>query len=170
MLAPNKWCSPRAAPVPDGMPGLLVWGFVWFWRKYWGIDMVENNPETIWWFFPRASERRVLLIVGVWQSFSYLHSFSSHIFTCHHLIFTSSHLHIYTSHPPIFTTTHIIFSSSHLHLCTCHLLTYSSHLHIFSSSHLLTPLTFSFSHVFFYSSLFRPGAVPTSKMQPFRTK
>ena len=58
-------------------------------------------------FFPRASERRVLLIVGVCQTFSHLH------------IFTSSH-HIFNSH---------IFSSSHPHIFT------SSHLHIFASSH-----------------------------------
>ena len=68
-------------------------------------------------FFPRASERRVLLIVGV--CFSHLQT-SSHL-----LIFTSSHLHIFSS-------THLrIFSSSHLHISI------SSHLHIFSSSHLL---------------------------------
>ena len=58
--------------------------------------------------FPRASERRVLPVVGVCKT-------SSHL-----LIFTSSHLHIF--HPHIFT-------SSHLHICS------SSHLHIFSSSH-----------------------------------
>ena len=41
--------------------------------------------------FPRASERRVLLIVGVCQTFSHLHIFTSHL-----QIFTSSHPHILT--------------------------------------------------------------------------
>ena len=43
-------------------------------------------------FFPRASERRVLPIVGVCKTSSHLHIFSSHL-----LIFTSSHLHIFSS-------------------------------------------------------------------------
>ena len=61
--------------------------------------------------FPRASERRVLPIVGVCQ--------------------TSSHLHISSSHPLIFTSHLHILSSSHLLIFT------SSHLHTFPSSHLL---------------------------------
>ena len=87
---------------------------------------------------------------------SHLHIFTSHISSSHLLIFTSlltsSHLHIFTSsHLHIFTSSHIIFTSSHLHIFTYHLLTFtSSHLHIFTSSHLPMPLTFSFSHVFFY--------------------
>ena len=182
-------------------------------------------------FFPRASERRVLLIVGVCESSSYfshlhiftsthiilssshlhissshLHIFSSshllHILTSSHLHISSSHLHIYTYHVLIFTSylllftsAHVIFtsshlhtfSSSHLHMSSSHLHIFTpshlhifssshllifSHLHIFTSSHLPMPLTFSFSHVFFYSSLFRPGAVPTRnhEMQHFRTK
>ena len=55
-------------------------------------------------FFPRASERKVLLIVRVCYIlyiFKHLHIFSSYIFTSSHLhIFSSSHL--------------LIFSSSHL--------------------------------------------------------
>ena len=88
--------------------------------------------------FPRASERRVLPIVGVCKTSSHLHIFSS----SHPLIFTSSHLHILSS-------SHLlIFTSSHLHIFT------SSHLHIFSSSHLLilpsSPhlLIFTSSHIF----------------------
>ena len=42
-------------------------------------------------FFPRASERRVLPIVGICISSSHLHIFSS----SNLLIFTSSHLHIF---------------------------------------------------------------------------
>ena len=76
-------------------------------------------------FFPRASERRVLLIVGVWHF---------QIFTSSHNILKSSHLHIFTSHHLL------IFASSHL----------SSHLHIFSSSHLLI-FTFSFSHLLIFT-------------------
>ena len=71
-------------------------------------------------FFPRASERSVLLIVGVCYTSSYLHIFISHllIFTSRLHIFTSSHLHIFaSSHLHIFTSSHIIFSSA-LHILT----------------------------------------------------
>ena len=124
----------------------------------------------IWlWFFPRASERRVLPILGVCKTSSHLPIFSSShllILTSSHLhtvssshplifpnptsshlhIFTSSHLHIFSSsHPPVFT---YIFASSHLHtFSSSHLLIFtSSDLHIFSSSHLLI-LTSSHLHI-----------------------
>ena len=119
-------------------------------------------------FFPRASERRVLPIVGVCKTSSHLHIFSSshlliftssylHILSSSHpLIFTSSHLHIFSSsHPLIFTSSHLhIFSSSHLLIfASSHLLIFtSSHLHIFSSSHLL--LIFSSSHLLTSSHIF----------------
>ena len=100
--------------------------------------------------FPRASERRVLLISGVCQTSSHLHIFSSshpHILTSSHLdIFSSSHPHIFhifsCSHLHILFTSashlHVLITSSHLHILTSsHLLIFtSSHLHIFSSSHL----------------------------------
>ena len=94
-------------------------------------------------FFPRASERRVLPIVGVCKTSSHLHILSS----SHLLIFTSSHLHILSSsHPLIFASSHLhIFTSSHLLIFT------SSHLHIFSSSHLLI-FTSSHLHIFSTSS------------------
>ena len=107
--------------------------------------------------FPRASERRVLPIVGVCKTSSHLHILSS----SHLLIFTSSHLHIFSSsHPLIFTSSHLhilssshllIFTSSHLHIfSSSHLLIFtSSHLHIFSSSHLLI---FTSSHPPIFSS------------------
>ena len=98
------------------------------------VDSARNSMD----FFPRASERRVLPIVGVCIS-------SSHL-----LIFTPSHLHTFSSsHLPIFTPSHLhIFSSSHL--LTSHLLIFtSSHLHIFSSSHLLI---FTSSHLHIFSS------------------
>ena len=144
-------------------------------------------------FFPRASERRVLLIVGVCQTFSHLHIFTSshpHIFTSSHLhiltsshlqILTSSHLHItsshlliFTSHLLIFTSSHSLLpsSSSHLHIFTSYLHIFTfSHLHILTSSHSLLlscPLALSF----FSISLLRRGAVPTRRheTQPFRTK
>ena len=118
------------------------------------LTSLEND------FFPRASERRVLPIVGVCKTSSHLHIFSSshpliftsshlHIFSSSHpLIFTSSHLHIFSSsHPLIFTSSHLdIFSSSHLLIFT------SSHLHIFSSSHLLI-FTSSYLHIFSSSHL-----------------
>ena len=121
-------------------------------------------------FFPRASERMVLLIVGVCQTFSHLHIFSSShphiffIFSSSHLLiifssshlftfFTSSHSHMYTSfHPHILTFSHLfIFTSSHLHIVTSsHLLILtSSHLRIFSSSH---PHIFTSSHLHIFSS------------------
>ena len=102
-------------------------------------------------FFPRASERRVLPIVGVCISSSRLHICSS----SHLLIFTSSHLHICSSsHLLIFTSAHLhICSSSSAHLYTCsssHLLIFtSSHLHTFSSSHLLI---FTSAHLHICSS------------------
>ena len=104
-----------------------------------------------WSFFPRASERRVLPIVGVCKTSSHLHIFSS----SHLLIFTSSHPHIFSSssHLHIFSSSHLlIFTSSHLHIfSSSHLLIFtSSHLHIFSSSHLLT-LTSS-PHLLIFSS------------------
>ena len=114
--------------------------------------------------FPRASERRVLPIVGVCISSSHLHTFSS----SHLLIFTPSHLHTFSSsHLLIFTSAHHICSSSHLliftpaHLHTCsssHLLIFTSaHLHICSSSHLLifTPAHLhicSSSHLLIFTS------------------
>ena len=118
-------------------------------------------------FFPRASERRVLPIVGVCISSSHFHTFSSstpshfhtfsssHLLTSHFLIFTSSHFHILSSsHLRIFTSAHFhIFS-----LLTSHLLIFtSSHVlifTIFSSSHLLTShlLIFTFSHLHIFSS------------------
>ena len=129
-------------------------------------------------FFPRASERRVLPIVGVCLSSSHLHTFTSshlHIFSSSHLlIFTSSHLHIFSSshllilHLHIFSSSHLhIFTSSHLHIfSSCLLALLPSHLHIFSSCHLALS--------FFSISLLKAGAgtVPTRRheTQPFRTK
>ena len=117
--------------------------------------------------YPRASERRLLPIVGVCISSSHLHTFSLtpshlHIFSSSHLlIFTSAHLHICSSsHLLIFTSAHfhicssshlLIFTSAHFHICSSsHLLIFtSSHLHICSSSHLLI---FSSSHLLIFTS------------------
>ena len=103
--------------------------------------------------FPRASERRVLLIVGVCDNIFK----SSHL-----LIFTSSHLHICSS-------SHLfIFTSSHLHICS------SSHLQILSCPLALLPscsLALLLSPSFLFLS-WRRRAVPTRRheTQPFRTK
>ena len=117
-------------------------------------------------FFPRASERRVLPIVGVCKTSSHLLIFTSahlHIFSSSHLhiFFTPSHLLIFTSsHPHIFSSSHLlIFSSTHLHIFSSshhHIFT-SSHLHIFSSSHLLIFTSshlriLSFSHLLMLTS------------------
>ena len=140
------------------------------------------NLRTI---FPRASERRVLLIVGVRYTFSHLLIFTSsrlhmpsshiHIFTFSHLhIFTSSYLHISSSHIfasshlLIFTSTHIVFTYSHL-ILTYHLRIFTSTHTIFTSSHLR--IFTSYPHVFtsslslslFFFSLLRPRAVLTRR-------
>ena len=73
-------------------------------------------------FFPRASEGRVLPIVEVCYTSSYVHIFIT--FSHLHIFITSSHL--------------LIFSSSHLLIFTFSpSLSLSYHLHMFSSSHLL---------------------------------
>ena len=132
-----------------------------------------SHWSSVFAFSPRASQRRVLLTVGVCQTFSHLHIFPSHlqiltssssshphIFTSSHLhIFSSSHLLIFTSaHPHIFSSSHLlIFTSSHLLILTSspssHLT--SSHLHIFSSSHLLIftshLLIFTSSHLHIFT-------------------
>ena len=121
--------------------------------------------------FPRASERRVLPIVGVCISSSHLliftpshlhifsssHLLNSHLLNSHLLIFTSSHLHIFSSSHRTFSSSHLltshllIFTSSHLHIfSSSHLLIFtSSHLHIFSSSQLLI---FTSSHLLIFIS------------------
>ena len=127
--------------------------------------MVEMHSKC---FFPRASERRVLPIVGVCKTASHLHTFSSShllIFTSSHpphllLIFSSSHLLIFTSSPHLLifsSSSHLllIFSSSpHLLIFTSSHIFSSSHLHIFSHSHLLT---FTSSHIF--SHLLTPSHI-----------
>ena len=144
-------------------------------------------------FFPGASERRVLPIVGVCISPSHLHTFSSSHLLSHLLIFTSSltpsHLHIFShtfssshllSHLLIFTSSltpshllsHLlIFTSS---LPPSHLHTFS---HTFSSSHLSHPLIFTssltpshlhiFSHTFSSSHLLSHLLIFTSSLTPF---
>ena len=121
-------------------------------KRCWHIWLLRLRRRE---FFPRASERRVLPIVGVCISSSHLHIFStSHIliFTSSHiLIFTSAHLHIFTSsHPHIFTSSHPhIFTSSHLHIfSSCLLALLPSHLHIFTSSPLVLLPSPSFLFLF----------------------
>ena len=121
-----------------------------------GIWSAYLSPRSF--FFPRASERRVLPMVGVCKTSSHPHIFSS----SHLLIFASSHLHIcLSSHLHIFTSAHlhIFFTSAHLHIFSCsHLHIFScSHLHIFSSSHLLILTsahlhTFTSSHLLIFTS------------------
>ena len=99
-------------------------------------------------FFPRASQRRVLLIVEVCHHIlsSQLLVFTSSYIFLHLLIFTPTHLHIFSSHLLIFTPSHLhTFASSHLLTFT------SSHLHIFSLL-LSLPLAL-FSLLLFYFSL-----------------
>ena len=125
-----------------------AWRTFWFWlqiRHWLGVTVGLKKI-----FFPRASERRVLPIVGVCKTSSHLLNIFS---SSHLLIFTSSltsaHLHICSSshllsHLLIFTSAHLhifshICSSSHLLIFTSSLT--SAHLHICSSSHLLSHLS-----------------------------
>ena len=135
----------------------------------------------------RASERRVLLIVGVRYTFSNFLIFASsrlHMPSSHIHIFTFSHLHISSSHIfasshlLIFTSTHIIFTYSHL-ILTYHLRIFTSTHTIFTSSHL--HIFTSYPHVFTSSLSLSPSFSFLSwgrgrcwrgatKWLPFRTK
>ena len=118
-------------------------------------EKVGKSRSTV--FFPTASERRVLLIVWVCQTFHIFTSSHPHILTSSHLLFftsfTCSHLHIFTSssHPHIFSYLHLLIFTSHLHIfSSSHLLIFtSSHLLIFTSSHLLI---FTSSHLHIFTS------------------
>ena len=140
---------------------LLVWHYI---RDDWAIELPNQGllgrslPKC---FFPRGSDRRILLIVGVCYTSSHLHISSSHvhIYTFHLHIFTSSHITFASSHLLIFTSPHIIFTSSHL--ITHLVLTY--HLRIFTSTHII--FTSSHLHIFSLSlplSLFLPLSLPPS--------
>ena len=134
--------SSRYLPLTWSIKPTILWGYhgicwdvgtSWIWHAnlltfFFRWLLKEKVPCFI---FPRASERRVLPIVGVCKTSSHLH------------IFSSSHLLILTSSPHP--------SSSHLHIfSSSHLLTFTpSHLHIFSSSHLLI---FTSSHLHIFSS------------------
>ena len=129
----------------------------------------------------RASERRVLLIVGVRYTFSNFLIFASsrlHMPSSHIHIFTFSHLHIFTYHLRIssplhiFWSSHLHISSSHIHILSSHIIFASSHLHIPSSRlHIFTSshLTLTSSHLLslslslFFFSLLRPRAVLTRR-------
>ena len=89
-------------------------------------------------FFPRASERRVLPIVGVCISPSHLHTFSS----SHLLIFTSAHLHIFSSSHLLIFISSLTSSLTSSLICSSFFISSltSAHLHICSSSHLLSHL------------------------------
>ena len=135
-----------------------------FWSGHFGMSYMHWFTYCFY-FFPRASERRVLPIVGVCKTSSHLHIFSSShlllIFSSSHLlIFTSSHLHIFTSsHPHIFSSSHLLLifsssphllifsSSSHLHIFFT-----SSHPHIFSSSSHLLLICSSSPHLLIFTS------------------
>ena len=147
--------------------------FVQTWQKEQNMASLQKpsfSRKKNYLFFPRASERRVLLIVGVCQAFSHFHIFTSshNIFKSSHLlILTSSHLHILPSshlfifksaHLNIFSSSHLlIFTSSHVHTFTSShpqsssrlLIPASSHLHILTSSHLLI---FTSAHLLIFAS------------------
>ena len=82
---PVPFVRPSSLPVPLPVPFA---DFLCFSRVCVAILLFWKQSDM---FFPRAPERRVLLIVGV--------------------CFTSAHLHIF-----IFTSTQIIFTSPHLHI------------------------------------------------------
>ena len=97
------------------------------------MDGMSALPRVL---IPRTSDRRVLPIVRIYISSSYLYL----------LIFTPSHLHIFSQtflslHLLIFTSSHLYtFLSSHLLLFT------STHLHTFSHT-----FSYTFSHTFISS-------------------
>ena len=117
----------------------------------WGLDWVLLFFGLVFAFFPRASERRVLPIVGVCISPSHLHICSS----SHLLIFTSSltsaHLHICSSSYLLsHLLSHLLSSAHFLHHIFSHVFSHicsSSHLLIFTSS-LTSAHLHSFSHIF----------------------
>ena len=133
------------------------------------VDQDRLSPNSS--FFPRASERRVLPIVGVCKASSHLHIFSS----SHLLILTSSHLYIFTSsHLYICSSSHLLISSHLYILLSSHLLIFaSSHPHIFSSLHLLifTPSYLTSFHLHIFSSLhlliFTPSYLTSSHLHIF---
>ena len=130
---------------------LVIYGFLFVMQMKYNILVI---PESVWAQGSSNSGGSVKHLL-IFTS-SHLHIFSlSLIFSSSHLlIFTSSHLHTFSSsHLLIFTSSHLhIFSSSHLLLIfsSSHLLiSSSSHIHIFSSSHLLI---FTSSHLHIFSS------------------
>ena len=132
----------------------LGWGVVSF--SWWGCYDAT--------FFPRASEPRVLLKVGVCYTSSHVYIF---ITFSHLLIFTSSHLHTF-KHPHILSDSHlhIFFSSSHLHILTsAHLHTSSLSLSFFLSlcPSLSLSCRLSRSLSFFFFSVLRQQAMPTRR-------
>ena len=109
-------------------------------------------PESVW-----ASERRVLLIVEVCYTSSYVHSFITSWSHLHHIFITSS------SH-----LLHIFFTSSNLLLIFTHTLSLSPSP---SLSLLSLPSVKVSLLLFLFSSLFRPRAVLTRRHEmAFRTK
>ena len=149
-----------------------------------GVSTWSREPMYIF-FFPRASKRRVFLIVEVCH---YLFSSSHLLDSAHPQIFSSSHF-LKSSHPQMFShllifTSSYIFSSSHLLIFTSSPIFSSSYFlicttsYIFSSSHILTsslscPVALlPFCPLLSFLFLLRRGAVPTRRheMQPFRTK
>ena len=124
----------------------------------------KSFPEGTIPFFPRASERRVLLKVEVCYTSSHVHILTSshlHIFTNSLLhIFTSSYLHILTSSRLL--SLHILTSShifTHLHTAS-HIFTHLLSLSLSLSLSLLPSVTVS---LLLFFSLLRPQAVPTRR-------
>ena len=140
-------------PAPWILWDIELDDFSWF-------AQIADGPDSGQ-FFPRASERRVLPIVGVCISSSYLHTFSHTFSFSHLLIFTSAHLQIFShicSSSDLLSHLLIFISSSHIFSHTCsssHLLIFTSaHLHICSSSHLLSHLLiFTSAHLHIFSHI-----------------
>ena len=101
-------------------------------------------PESIW---ANGSSNNGGLLCTFTSSHLHIYTYHHIIFTSSHnlLIFTSTHIIFTSSHLLIITSAHIIFTSSHLHIFT------SSHLHIFTSSHLHI---FTSSHLHIFTSSF----------------
>ena len=139
---------------------------------YWPNCRTKSGYSML---FPRRSERRILLIVGVCYTSSHLHlhiyADHLHIYTDHLHVFTTSHLHIFTNLLSFLSSSHLlIFTSSHLISCPLLLPLFLS-LSLPPSLSLLPscplPRSLSFSFLSLGRGRCRRGA---TKWPPFRTK
>jgi hypothetical protein len=106
------------------------------------VDLKFSKGRSFVIFFPRISERRILLKMEIF----YIHLYIYILIYSHLLIFTSSQI-------PTFISSHLLtFTYSHLHLH----ISSSLRLHIFTSSHIFSLSLALHLHIFIFSYLHRP--------------